>query len=829
MSKKILLVEDEALIAMNEARMLEKHGYEVVTVYNGEKAIEAVDSDPAISLILMDVNLEMGIDGTEAAERILEKHDLPVVFLSSHTDPETVEKTEGISSYGYVVKNSSITVLDASIKMAFRLYNAHLELKTQKRNLNTALTKYEQTAEELYESEQKYRFLADNVQDIVWLRDLGSELPTYVSPSIEKIIGYTPEEVLSMGAQNIHTKESYDRQRVLYKELVDKKLTTCGPVEHEVIHKDGHTVPIEVNPTLIWDEADIPSRVVSVARDISTRKQAEDALRENSKTAHQFFSESAAGAFFMMLDEPIEWNDSVDKEKVLDYVFDHQRISQINKAMLDQYLAREEEFLGKTPEQLFAHEVEHGRSLWWKMFDQGFLSIDSNERRFDGSQLWIVGSYRCMYDEQGRITGHFGTQHDITELKQAEEKLRLKSSFIDRIAEVSPDLFIIYKRDGEYMDIITANKDNLFLKREELLGSKIPEVLPETAAATIMQGIDDALTTNSLKVVEYELGIDNQIFDFEARITPLEEDRVLAQIIDITERKQLEDQLKKNEERFKTIFYNSEVSLWEEDFSEVRKIIDGLKKEGVKDFYRYFDNNPDVVWDLAKKIDVIDINDATLKLYGADSKEVMLGSLDKTLYLTENTYELLRDEFVAIAEKRTSVKGEMRTRTLYGEVRDITMGVYISKEKDIKVVAINDITPYKNALKEKDFLMRELNHRVKNNLNMVSSLISLKDVEIDYDLSDLKNRIDAIRLVHEKLHQSGEVEQIKANEYTYEILESVFSSFSDREVAVVSTVENINLKPKTLVPLGIVINEIATNAVKYGFTDTEEARFSVAV
>ena len=87
-------------------------------------------------------------------------------------------------------------------------------------------------------------------------------------------------------------------------------------------------------------------------------------------------------------------------------------------------IAREEEFLGKTPNQLFAHDVEHGRSLWWKMFDQGFLSIDSNERRFDGSQLWIVGSYRCMYDEQGRITGHFGTQHDITELKQAEEKLR---------------------------------------------------------------------------------------------------------------------------------------------------------------------------------------------------------------------------------------------------------------------------------------------------------------------------------------------------------------------------------------------------------------------
>lgn len=67
MSKKFLLVEDEAFIAMNEARMLKKHGYEVVTVYKGEKAIEMVEKGPEISLILMDIDLGKGIDGTEAA------------------------------------------------------------------------------------------------------------------------------------------------------------------------------------------------------------------------------------------------------------------------------------------------------------------------------------------------------------------------------------------------------------------------------------------------------------------------------------------------------------------------------------------------------------------------------------------------------------------------------------------------------------------------------------------------------------------------------------------------------------------------------------------
>src|SRR6056297_1692418 len=157
MKEKILLVEDEALIAMNEARMLKKHGYEVVTAYKGEKAIEAVDSDSEISLILMDIDLGKGIDGTEAAEKILEKQDIPVVFLSSHTEQDVVEKTEGITSYGYIVKNSGETVLLASIRMAFRLYEAHIELKNQKENLRTALIKQEQTAEELMDSEEKFR------------------------------------------------------------------------------------------------------------------------------------------------------------------------------------------------------------------------------------------------------------------------------------------------------------------------------------------------------------------------------------------------------------------------------------------------------------------------------------------------------------------------------------------------------------------------------------------------------------------------------------------------------------------------------------------------
>src|SRR6056297_1832527 len=137
MSKKILLVEDEALIAMNEAQMLKKHGYEVVTVYNGEKAIEAVDSDPDVSLILMDIDLGKGKDGTEAAEEILSHHNVPIVFLTSHLEKEYVDRVKKITRYGYVLKNSGEFILIESINMAFELFEANCEVKERENRYKT--------------------------------------------------------------------------------------------------------------------------------------------------------------------------------------------------------------------------------------------------------------------------------------------------------------------------------------------------------------------------------------------------------------------------------------------------------------------------------------------------------------------------------------------------------------------------------------------------------------------------------------------------------------------------------------------------------------------
>ncbi len=169
--------------------------------------------------------------------------------------------------------------------------------------------------------------------------------------------------------------------------------------------------------------------------------------RHTADQLELMFSQSLTGIFFMMLDEPVVWNDTVDKEKVLDYVFDHHRITEANQAMLDQYRTTLSEFIGATPSQLFDHDLTYGRSVWREFFDKGRLHIDTDEKRMDGSRMAVLGDYICLYDDQGRITGHFGVQIDITDRKRIEKEMEQQSA-LQQFFTISPDLMFIRNDKG---------------------------------------------------------------------------------------------------------------------------------------------------------------------------------------------------------------------------------------------------------------------------------------------------------------------------------------------------------------------------------------------
>jgi two-component system cell cycle sensor histidine kinase/response regulator CckA len=167
---------------------------------------------------------------------------------------------------------------------------------------------------------------------------------------------------------------------------------------------------------------------------------------------------------------------------------------------------------------------------------------------------------------------------------------------------------------------------------------------------------------------------------------------------ELGERKRAERALRQSEEHYHSIFENAVVSLWEEDFSEVRAALEALKHRGIQDFREYLDQHPEFIRDAVKRIKVLDVNDATLKLYGAKSKEELLGPLDKVF--TPETLPVIKEELIAIGEGKRYVESETVGKTLGGDRIYILIGLTIPSEKEKfnkMIVSIMDIGDLKRA------------------------------------------------------------------------------------------------------------------------------------
>ncbi|MBP7689698.1 MAG: PAS domain S-box protein [Thermoflexales bacterium] len=192
----------------------------------------------------------------------------------------------------------------------------------------------------------------------------------------------------------------------------------------------------------------------------------------------QFFARAADGFFIMELDQPLRWDETTDKEQALDYAFTHQRITKVNDAMLAQYGATREQFIGRTPADFFAHDLAYGRRIWRDFFDTGRLHIDTDERKFDGIPMWIEGDYICLYDAQGRITGHFGVQREVTKRRQIEQTLRTNEHNLWNFFNTIDQLLFVLDEQGRILHANQTVYQRLGYTAEELIGQSVLLVHP---------------------------------------------------------------------------------------------------------------------------------------------------------------------------------------------------------------------------------------------------------------------------------------------------------------------------------------------------------------
>jgi PAS domain S-box-containing protein len=397
LGKSILLVEDEALVALAEKKVLETEGYQVTIAANGETAVEFVRNNQyPVDLILMDIDLGKGMDGTEAAQEILNYKDIPILFLTSHTEREYILKAEKISSYGFVVKHTGDLVLIASIQMAFRLAEAN-------RKIARELEERIRVEEALRKSEFQLQRAELASKSGNWELDLSKSIMR-ASQGAEKIYGLNGSSFQYEMIKNIPLPE--------YRPLMDQALRDLiqneKPYDIEFQIRSADTGEIKDIHSVAFYDKD-KKIVFGVIQDITSLKKAEKALKEN-ELLWRFALEGAGHGVWDWKIPSGEVYFSPQWKAIIGYRDDEieNRFEEWEKRVhpedMPQVLRALDDFLNDRVE---VYECEH------------------RLRCKDGTYRWVLDRGKVMErSADGKPIRAIGTHTDITERMESEERIR---------------------------------------------------------------------------------------------------------------------------------------------------------------------------------------------------------------------------------------------------------------------------------------------------------------------------------------------------------------------------------------------------------------------
>jgi len=760
-TKTILIVDDEAIIAMEEAATLKNHGFHTIVAHTGEEAIEMAAVQAGIDLVLMDIDLGSGMDGTQAAEVILEHLDIPVLFLSSHTEPEVVEKTEGITSYGYVVKNSGETVLLASIKMAFKLHSAYIELKKH---------------------EERFSDLAQFLPETVFETDIQGRITFVNEPSLERF-GYTGDEFIrGLSFLDILVPEEHPRGIENFGKALRGELT--GMVEYTARKKDGTRIPVMINTSVIFLNGR-PAGLRGFLIDITRQKRDEEVFKMYRHTIDQS-------------SEIVFW---LTKEGGFEYV--------------NEMACRS---LGYTREELMKMSLwDIGPSLprgqweadmarYYKDRQGGSTVFETVHRRRDGSEYPV--EVRAQFLWFGDRPMHVAVVRDISERRRTEQALR----------ESEERWQFAIEGTGDGLWDWNAQTNSVFFSRQwkAMLGYKENEIGDSLDEWDSRIHPDDRKRTYA--DLNRHLEGKTPIYSNEHRIRHKNGDyiwildrgkvvsrtpdgrplRVIGTHTDITERKQME-------ERYTTFIHTASIGF--------------------------------VIFDETGRIR--EANDAYVQMIGYTREELLgmcIPDLEANFNMEETnarTIEILR---------KGSAQFETRHRRKDGAIIDVEVSIKVLQYEYRRLfVLIRDITEMKRAaanlevaLHEKEALFHELQHRMKNSLAMIISLIGLEMDRLENEaargtLEGLRGRIDSLAYLYEFLSRSDMSTRVDLDEYIQSIASSLARTYIPDTSAIRTEIEceHMFANPKSATAWGLIANELVTNALKYAFPGEGEGTIRV--
>jgi PAS domain S-box-containing protein len=527
---RVLIVEDSEDDVLLTVLALKKGGYDPVFArVEDAGAMRKALEEKKWDVILCDYKMPQ-FNGLAAIALLKETAiDIPLIIVSGAIGEETAVECMRLGAHDYIMKGNLPRLVPA--------IERELKEAAIRREVKLA-------SEELRKSEEKYRFLAETMVDMVWTVNMDLQT-TYVSPSIFRVLGLTQEERMKQALSEIMTQKSIERVAEMFilemerarEEGVD--LYRSATLDLEYYHKDGSTIWFENVMGFIGDDQGNPMGIHGVSRNITERKRAEEALKE-SEGKYRSFTDSTSDMVFLKDDE-------------FKYIM-------VNHAYLEFYKCNEAEILGKTfldfmPEKRVRDC--HASDIQVRESNKLVVTIEQDEDRIVETRKYPVRL------KEGKI-GVGGIVRDITESKRMEDALRKSEANYRQLFDNAPaGIYQVNFRTGKFVKANDFICEYLGCSQEEITSLSPYDFITKEGQKLLTERLNKmAIGEKVPEDPEYEIVNRNgkrRWLKLNVKNMYDSEGIAGADVVahDITDRKRSEEALKRSEGKYRAIFENA--------------------------------------------------------------------------------------------------------------------------------------------------------------------------------------------------------------------------------------------------------------------------------
>jgi PAS domain S-box-containing protein len=685
-----------------------------------------------------------------------------------------------------------------------------------------------ETGNLLLETKKKFDLITNNSNDLIcFYTYLPEEKYLYVSPNIKKILGYKEEDLMNdasfMNKRLLGENEGYFEGERLMRTYQQKNIKKNLHFSFKLSNSKGEEVWMENNLVPITDKHGKITFFINIIRDITEQKESDIAIEtqyynyrnllDNSPVAYVIHDHGVClyvnNALAKLL--KVKNKNSLLGKFTLDFFEEPDRKRALQRI--------KEVYENPTKKTRFFNYVARDNEGGLVELEIKSVAIKFNNRDCILSLVNSLEERREREKEKVKVliteTANKQLQKEIRERQEAERNLTEKTAHLSSIFESSTHL--VWTVNGKYE--VTSYNQNF------------AEVVKIQHGISIKPGykIDEYLIRNQKAYVDFWYSKYAEAF----------------------KGKKLEFVKEDNDERplYRKIFINpiynergevAEISCIANDITD-SKIYEQKLIQQTGKLSAIFDSSHHYIWTIDRfgKLTSFNKNYYELVTTLYNTKPFLGLELNRGVLANDREYtELLQHHYVkAFAGQATSFEIETRDKDLKNVYLEIFLNPIIENGLVVEVSGIAHNTTEKKhvqqkmeqSLKEKEVLLREVHHRVKNNMQVISSILNLQSsyVSDEYTLSLLKesqNRIKTMAYIHESLYQNKSFTSVNFSEYVHTLVNNIVQSYAynSEKIKLALNIEKVTLSLDSSIPAGLIINEIITNAIKHAFPGTRQ-------